>query len=204
MSTDAEIAAAFYPNSNHAPAQPAAPQPSPQQQQESERAAAMFETMRPTEAPAEDLPEAVEEHRASDEARRMYPDDSLYFTDELKPHDDSPEQAAEVLAWKGIARDVGASSQQVTELRDVLGKELANGLPSEEVRAQWANDASEQLRRQYGEQGAQEALADANKLIARDPRLAAWLEKSGLGNHPAYVKAAVELARQQRAQGKLK
>jgi len=206
VSTDAEIVAAFYPNTKFAD-QPAAgvekPQPSEHERAQTEDALRMFPSMRPTEAPKEELADAVGEHRANDPERAMYAD-AGYYRDELKPADDSPEQAAEVLSWKGILRDVGASPQQVAELKDVLGRELANGLPSEETRAQWATDAAEQLRRQYGEDGAREALADANRMIARDPRLKVWLEKSGLGNHPAYVRAAVELARSQRLAGRLK
>ena len=155
------------------------------------------------DAPQEDLPESVKEHRANDEARQMYPDDSLYFKDELKPADDSPEQAAEVLEWKGIARDVGASPQQVAELKDVLGRELANGLPSAEMREAWAAESVAAMQRKYGAE-LPELLADANKMIARDPRLAAWLDRSGMGNRVEYVERAIELAKQQRMRGRLK
>jgi len=185
-----------------------APAPTP----DGERAAAMFthETSQTPEVQVDviearqsNVPDAVREHREADAERRMYPDDGLYFKDELKPGDDSPEQAAEVLEWKGIARDVGATPQQVAELKDVLGRELAEGLPTPEKREQWAAESVETLQRKYGDE-LPALLADANKMIARDPRLAAWLEHSGLGNRVEFVAHAIELARQQRQAGRLK
>ena len=38
-------------------------------------------------------------------------------------------------------------------------------------------------------------LAPAQKLMARDPRLAAWLLATGLGDHPQVIKLAIQKSR---------
>lgn len=74
--------------------------------------------------------------------------------------------------------------------------------PDEETAVAWAQESWNALVRQYGVE-AEARLIDAKKLIARDPRVQALLNATKLGNNVRYVKKAVELARSEKAKGRL-
>lgn len=210
----AEIEArAFFSNTDWTGDKPAESAPAPAEQPANEVARVMFPSMvNKAEPTSEDLPEAVRELRANDPERQLYAD-AGYFRDELQPIDDSPEMKAATDAWRGVARDIGASPDQVRDLRDAFftGLEQAytnnaldeRGMPDAATREQWATEAMSELQREFGAE-AESALTDAKKLIARDPRLADFLQVTGLGSNPRWVATLAALARRQRMQGKLR
>lgn len=63
--------------------------------------------------------------------------------------------------------------------------------------------AARSLQAAFGDDTAR-AVADARELVMRDPRLAAMLDRTGLGDHPKLILAAAHAARRLRASGKLK
>lgn len=103
--------------------------------------------------------------------------------------------------WHRVAADVGASQSDV-ELFLSEGRALAKTPPSPEQKTQMRADASRQLGTVYGA-GADKAIAAAQRLVARDPRLAAMLDRTGLGDSPKVVMRLAELANSQRARGRL-
>lgn len=150
----------------------------------------------PQGVPADQLPDAVRELRENDDARRLFSPQTTY-RDVIKIDDAWPEEnKAAAAEWREIAADVGLSVSDTSELADIIygTKEI----PSAEVLVGWEREALDDLRREYGEKGAQQALADAQRLIARDPRVAYMLEETGLGSHPKFVAHVVRAARSQR------
>src|SRR5688572_9381419 len=70
---------------------------------------------------------------------------------------------------------------------------------SDETSGKWAQEAWATLIRTHGSaDAASAALADAQKLIKRDPRVAAILNATRLGNHPRIVLKAVALAKSEK------
>lgn len=67
----------------------------------------------------------------------------------------------------------------------------------------WAQQAELDLKSEYGPDGWRRALEDARVLVAADPKLGEFLERTGLGNHPAVVRVAVAKARALRAAGRI-
>jgi hypothetical protein len=61
----------------------------------------------------------------------------------------------------------------------------------------------QRLRDRFGSD-AEQAAADARRLVARDPRFAEWIEETGLGNHPDVVLMIAERARSERGRGRLR
>ncbi|MBW6496411.1 MAG: hypothetical protein K0B16_18015 [Burkholderiaceae bacterium] len=90
----------------------------------------------------------------------------------------SPVEAGHLLSRSAIVREGGKTDdQQRREARAVLAKVF--------------NDPDA-------------ALADARKLIARDPRFAKFIARRGLGNDAEAILTIARAARSQRAAGKLK
>ena len=204
-----------YPNSNHAPAAPAT-EPAQTAQQSTEQPTAAesrvfaYENSNPpadqttgqdNTAPKGDGLEAALAARKERQAESFYSAQSMY-SDVLPddPHG-SPEQKALAHEFREVFADWRASSQDAREL--VAAAERLKELPTEATLKGWENEALGELRRTYGAD-ANSALADAQKLVARDPRVAAFLDAFGLGSHPQVVSTLARLARQQKAQGKLK
>jgi hypothetical protein len=146
------------------------------------------------------VPDNIKELREKDDARGMFGAQSTYK--ETIPIDESwpEENKAAAREWLEIFADTEISPVDARELVGVV--QGLSELPTDEVRAGWEKTATEDLRRAYGAD-AQQALADARAFVARDSRLANFLHQTGLGSHPAFVRHAVCLARQQRARGRL-
>lgn len=149
------------------------------------------------------IPDDILALRESDGARRLYSPQKI-FADVL-PVDMIDEEvpvslkAAVIGELREMAADIGASTQDVANLRSI-----SNNLPEEvshEQRVAWHEEAVDLLNAEFG-QTAATAFKDANRLVRRDPRLAA-IFSGGLGDHPQAVLTMARLARTARLNGKL-
>ncbi len=128
---------------------------------------------------------------------------STAYGSALKPVFDGERDAASAIEeWSETMADMEIG---VNEAAAVAG--LANTYrrapASDDVVQSWATDAMSQVRQRYGAD-ADRRLADAQRLVARDPRVADFLMQSGLGSHPKVVMTAIERAASLRAAGRLK
>lgn len=90
------------------------------------------------------------------------------------------------------AAAIGLEPAETLELARAAKTAYANGAPDADVRQSWRSK-SESILAGYGsKQGA--VLAEAKRLINRDPRVKAMLASTGLGDNPAYVRAALSAA----------
>jgi hypothetical protein len=212
-----------YPNSQHTP--PAAPAAAPASAPAPAAPAAASEQPTaepkpfiysntnqpaPQGVPAEELPERVRELREQRKAESFFSAQNDYrdagledafasvqadeITDEVR--------AAAASEWKEIFADHNYSAAEAREAVSIA-RELAANPPDEVTEAKWQAEAWTALRAQYGDKGAQEALDLAKQLVARDPRVAAVLEHTRLGNHPKIIQQLVAKARSERGRGKL-
>jgi hypothetical protein len=83
-----------------------------------------------------------------------------------------------------------------------LAREIAATPPDEATEQQWQAEASKRLREMHGQE-AGNVLALARQLVARDPRVAALLDSTRLGNHPRVVELVVQRAIAEKARGRL-
>lgn len=152
----------------------------------------------------EELPPEVKALRDADPARSLYDDRTQYTSASIDKAlaelgIEGPAAKAEHKAWAGVFADAGLTPQDAADMVKV-------GLidePTPEEAAAWPEQAHAALREIYGDD-AQQALADARLLVGRDPRLKAFLNRSGLGDHPHVVKLAAQRARALIANGTLK
>lgn len=185
-------------------------------------AAAMFPSMAPSKPPAAPDPApnaAVAEVRAADAgARAMFKDVDVWGG----PADGSGGLVRDLVtgirqAFPDTARgdldrqvsglasalvDIGADHDLVRDMSRIV-KTHAGAQFDPDVRAEMRAGAVAEVQRRYGPDAARK-LADAQKLVNRDPRLATILSKTGLGDSPKVVVRLVEIAASQRAAGKLR
>lgn len=134
-------------------------------------------------------PAEVKAMRAADSDRRMYGAQGQYAA--LIP-DDVPDLDAR--AAREVAADLGASPAEIGEFVGVLRQQHATPA-TDEQRAAWRAEAVEDIKAR----GITHADLDAARaLVARDPRVAELLDRTGLGNRADVIRAFVQLARKQR------
>ncbi|MBT9491485.1 MAG: hypothetical protein IV107_03885 [Paucibacter sp.] len=163
---------------------------------------AIFPSMRSVELAPEELSPAVQALRDLEPARKMFKDEVVYGTAlEAVTHDLEPDaKALAMREWAGILADCEIPS---TEAQTLVGLAVRQGFPSEDQSLRWEAASHDSLVSEFGA-GADTALADAKLLVSRDPRLAKFLDETGLGDHPEIVLKAARIAREQIASGKLK
>lgn len=114
--------------------------------------------------------------------------------DNLATRDEAAAQA------EGMAehfRAIGLTSTEASRLADLRGN------PTPEQRQVWREDATKALRQDYGD-AAGDVLKDVRAYIAQHPKLRDHLRKTGLGDHPQWVRTVAAKARAARAAGKLR
>lgn len=109
------------------------------------------------------------------------------------------EAQASVAEWAGRFQAYGLRGEQADHL---VGVALGALTQPDADRSAWRSEAQSALAADYGD-GAQAALADARALVSKDAALAHWLDETGLGSHPAVVRAVAERARYLKSRGKL-
>jgi hypothetical protein len=158
------------------------------------------------------LPENIADLRASDTG--WHEPTSGYMEaitgDDLAPEPEGTEPtpaAVKTAALNEVRRmfhDCGLASVDARQMVD-RAKALGANPPTSEARAEMHRVATQRLL-DLNNQDAGSAQADLNmarQLATRDPRVAALLDRSGLGDDPATIDLFVRLARQQRMQGRL-
>lgn len=147
----------------------------------------------PAQVQRNDVPPLVAEQRRADMDRRMYGAQALFqyaLPDGALGAEIDHKEAREV------AMDLGAEH---ADLQALAG--LAREAPTEEQVQAWRAESQEYLRRMQVSTGD---LDLARKLVQRDPRLAAWLDATRLGDHPAVVERMISLAKTQAGLGRLR
>jgi hypothetical protein len=152
---------------------------------------------------------AVAAMRAADAtARCLYPP-TLQFGAELRDlalatNSSGTEQG---LAQQGVelaevATDLGMTPSDLSNLATYV-RQLQASPPTADAIKDTQRATAARLLEVYGAD-ADAAFKDARALAQRDPRFAAYLDKTGLGDHPSLVLRLAELARSQRGRGLLK
>ena len=165
---------------------------------------AAAERMYPTPAPlkAEALTPAVAALR-TEPARRMYDPIKTYqsagvaslFAGETNARD-------QVSALSNVFADHDATPDEASSIVSLI-RGIRAEPPTDVVVDAWGRDAMAQVNNRYGDR-AQALLADARRLVARDPRVAKYLNDSGLGNHPRVISMVIEKAASLRNAGRFK
>jgi hypothetical protein len=101
-----------------------------------------------------------------------------------------------------MAHRYALTSDQSGHLAEAAIGAQVNGV-SEEQLVEWQAASRDALRVEFGPDGADQALRDAQKLVARDPELTAFLARTGLHAHPKFIITAANIARRMRLEGKL-
>lgn len=99
------------------------------------------------------------------------------------------------------AREFELNSTESAQLTE-LGVSAALRPPTEETVAGWTESSRAGLRQDFGPR-AGEALQAARALIKSNPKLAQFLDETGLGSHPSYVRLAAAKGMELRRRGKL-
>ncbi|MCQ4325765.1 hypothetical protein CXK94_08370 [Stutzerimonas stutzeri] len=155
------------------------------------------------EVPA-DIQAMREQARAEDPALRMYPPEKQITAISENAFDsvpDMPQEQRVAVAHelRRMTADLGFGNNDVSELNNRIRQIEANPLDVGQARA----EASKLLVREFGKD-ADRALADARKLVMRDPRVAQIIEQTGLGDDPQTILKFAKQARSLRQKGKLK
>ncbi|CAM2158929.1 conserved hypothetical protein [Paraburkholderia tropica] len=162
-----------------------------------------------TDAPAQtpELPDAIRELR-NDPLRRMFSAQGTFagvpLEESMQNIGGTPAEVSAIASeWREVFADLGASPNDARELV-MLAQQHGANMPADAAGdGKLYASAVDALVRQYGSD-AQAALDDARALIARDPRLGSFLDKSRMGNDPRTVLKVVQLARSAKMRGELK
>jgi hypothetical protein len=154
-------------------------------------------------APLVDVPDAIKTLR-DDPLRRMFSPQGSFASVQLEERMadlaiDPAVKTAAAAEFREIFADIGASPQDATELVDAASRFHAE-LVTPERDFTNANSAIQILNEHYGAD-AKAALATAQEMIARDPRIFRMLDASRLGNDPKTVLKVVQLARSAKQRG---
>ncbi|CAE6747126.1 hypothetical protein R69658_02540 [Paraburkholderia aspalathi] len=160
----------------------------------------------PGELPKTEVPDNIKALREADAERRLYTAEKTYSGVQIESAMETTEgdpaiKAVVARETREIFADIGASTDDAQQIIDAASRFSAEPITPERD-ASNANDAIDALNREFGNDAA-DALKAAQKMVLRDPRLARILDESRLGNDPLIVVKLAQLARSQRARGKL-
>jgi hypothetical protein len=157
----------------------------------------------PAEKPVDEPPNAtVRALRESEPERAFYRDDQQMGTAPVELAKAiaplAPPEVIEANASRlaSVCTDLGMGRDDVSQLASFAAAYQADPPTAEQV-AEHRRAAMRALRETYGA-AAGDALAGAAALAQRDPRLAKFLDASGLGDHPWVIGRMAELARTER------
>lgn len=190
------------------PAPVAAPAPAATATQEAEEPAINTDDAQPAvitaEAIAAAVPDAIREARENDQLRKLYSPqtehsssipDNAFVTESI----DATTSKAIAVELREMAGDMGARAADVQTLTSAMRDATANPL-TDDQRIEAREKAVQMLNAEFNDQ-ARQALIDARKFVAADPRRAALLEK--VGDDPRVVLTVARLARAAKARGQL-
>ena len=135
--------------------------------------------------------------------RRIYSSNAEFNTvvpDSMFAGADMPAEKRQmaVKELRGMLADTGIAPAEANRLLNRTASVRSDAKNDEQQR----REARDVLAKQFDNPDA--ALADARKLIARDPRFAKFIEHRGLGNDAESILIIAQAARSQRLAGKLK
>jgi len=190
------------------PAPVAAPAPAPAATQEADELTPNTDDTQSTAITAESIaaavPDAIREVRENDQLRKLYSPqtehgssipDNAFVTESI----DATTSKAIAVELREMAGDMGARAADVQTLTSAMRDATATPL-SDEQRIEAREKAVQMLNAEFNDQ-ARQALIDARKFVAADPRRAALLEK--VGDDPRVVLTVARLARAAKARGQL-
>jgi hypothetical protein len=178
-------------------------QPTPQAQPQSFQAA----TLNPLQVP----PEVAQLRKANATIEdRMFagtPVDLGENATSVLRHDNPLASDAELAAFSAEVGNVMTKDfmGSTTDAKQVLNYAMENRTspPGERQIGEWRRQAAQQLVARYGK-SANQVLADAKRMIQRDPRVVNALNAFNLGDRPEVVMLVAESALRARASGHLK
>lgn len=204
-----ELASAMY--ASAPPAAPLAPAPevaaAPDEPASQRSLEELAEHQYPEAEQPRPLAEVSPELQAERDARRMY-DAQLAFKNVIPEQPDEAFEAAGISAEDGrhglrelreMAADFELGASDIEDIRGWVTSMQRDPQPAELQRA----DAMAALEKEFG-RDAQRALADAKKLLRRDPRTLRVLTALGLLNHPGAAVLIAKKAHAARSAGRLK
>lgn len=206
MSAFEDQAASFFPSMASAAAPAAAPAAQPVETDEQRQARSLYgETSPKAGAPAKPRDEPADE---IEKAERFFAESPI-FEDPKRAIEnaalenlETPEVAREIAAqYEPWMQEFQLNSSEASELTQ-LGVSATMSPPNDEALANWSEASRAGLRQDFGPR-AGEALQAARQLIKSNPKLAQFLDETGLGNHPSYVRLAASKAMELRRRGKL-
>lgn len=194
--TDGVLADRMYPSSTSSTADALADRGLSQTpkvtQNPNARADRMYPSTAATAANPSTVPAAILDMRRADPARRMF-DANKAFAQALPDGSLDGYDHAEA---RQIAADVGASHDDLSMLRSL---HAASANAGDDVRGGWHAESLDRMRRNDFNDAD---LDHARAFVARDPRVFAYLDRTGLGSHPDVVERFVALGRAAKLAGK--
>jgi len=156
------------------------------------------------EAPTLELAEL--RHASESPASKLYATQASNATRELavavNPSGTESVLSQAALEFSQAAVDMGMSEGQINRLAALARTATANPMTADQQRAAEL-DSIKGLRDQYGKD-FDKAFAAARQLAQRDPRVKAWLDRSGIGSSRDAVLIFAELGVAQRRANRLK
>lgn len=156
------------------------------------RADRMYPSTAATAANPSTVPAAILDMRRADPARRMF-DANKAFAQALPDGSLDGYDHAEA---RQIAADVGATHD---DLRMLTSLHAASASATDEDRTGWHSESLDRMKRNVF---SEVDLGHARAFVARDPRVFAYLDRTGLGSHPDVVERFVALGRAAKLAGK--
>nr|WP_311530857.1 hypothetical protein [uncultured Ralstonia sp.] len=156
------------------------------------------------EAIAAAVPQTIREARDADQLRKLYSPqtehsgsipDNAFVTESINANTSK----AIAVELREMAGDMGARAADVQAITSAMRDASAAPL-TDEQRTEAREQAVQMLNAEFNDQ-ARQALIDARKFVAADPRRAALLEK--VGDDPRVVLTVARLARAAKARGQL-
>jgi hypothetical protein len=141
------------------------------------------------------VPSEVRSLRDGDGMRSFYSSQGVF--QQALPDDAVP--GADIVAWREVAADLGAQPDDASMFASLVRINLEEPADESAV-ASWRSESERLIKdKRY----SQHDLDGARQLVARDPRVFALLERTGLGEHPRVVDSFIQLARKARLRGQL-
>jgi hypothetical protein len=105
-------------------------------------------------------------------------------------------------AWRhglGVIEVSDYEGKQLTELVQLHGRTA----PTEDQKAAWWRETSENFARRYGPKEGRERIELAKQFAKRDPTFVRTIDRAGLGGHPRVVEILAERAWSARLAGRM-
>jgi hypothetical protein len=193
MSTNHHSTALYGTSALQAPAAPLAPQ-------HSEQASRLYGVPQAAQQPQGPQPDAQADRLYSDLTDRLDAEgfDKVHASTQRQIVElgvdrlgmDPAEARRSADEWGSTFAKYGLGSEESAHVVEVAAAVLAGSV---EPDPSWAPEARKLLSSEFGG-NADRVLAEARKLVAADPKLAAFLDDTGLGNHPRIVALAARAA----------